>query len=89
MELREGQDDQWRKLKSVLNPKGKSEYPTLITKDEHGEITKAYTTETKLDAFASKLEQTFTREGDTTKYSEHWKHTIDNTINHNAHFLHH
>ena len=87
MELKEGQDDQWRKLKGLLNPRGKSEYPTLITKDAQGNETKAYTTEAKLEVFASSLQQTFTREGYTTKYNDYWKHTIDNTIIRDSHLF--
>ena len=87
LELREGQDDQWRKLKGLLNPRKKSEYPTLITKDARGNTIKAYTTEDKLESFASSLEQTFTREGDTTNYNDATKHSIDNEIHQHVHLF--
>ena len=64
MELSEGHNDAWGKLRSVINPKKSFIYPTLTTTDEHNNVTKHTTTEQKLDAFADQLTKTFTNDGD-------------------------
>ena len=57
MELSEGQDAAWCKIRSVLNPKSASyNYPTLVSRGK-GEIKiRSVTTSKKLDTFASQLE---------------------------------
>ena len=62
MELSEGHNDVWRKLRSVINPRKRSEYPTLTTTDEHNNVTKHTTTEQKFDAFADQLRHLQTTE---------------------------
>ena len=52
IELSEGHNDAYRKLRSVINPRKRSVYPTLTTTDEHNNVTKHTTTKQKLDAFA-------------------------------------
>ena len=54
-----GHNDAWRKLRSIINPRKRSEYPTLTTTDEHNNVTIHTTTEQKLDAFAGQLTKTF------------------------------
>ena len=87
MELSEGHNDAWRKLRSVINPRKRSVYPTLTTADEHNNVTKHTTTEQKLDAFADQLTKTFTNDGDTTNYDDNWKHTVDTYIDTNSQML--
>ena len=87
MELAEGHNDSWRKLKSVINPRLRSEYPTLITTDQHNNITRHTTTTQKLNAFADQLTETFTNDGDTTNYDEDWKQTVDTYVNTNNQML--
>ena len=70
MELSEGHNDAWRKLRSVINPRKRTVYPTLTTTDEHNDVTKHTTTEQKLDAFTDQLTKTFTNDGDTTNYDD-------------------
>ena len=87
MELSEGHNDAWRKLRSVINPRKRSVYPTLTTTDEHNNVTKHTTTEQKLDAFADQLTKTFTNDGDTTNYDDNWKQTVDAYIDTNSQML--
>ena len=63
-------NDAWLKLRSVINPRKKSVYPTLTTTDEHTNVTKHTTTEQKLDAFADQLTKTFANDVDTTNYDD-------------------
>ena len=51
IELSEGHNHAWRKLRSVINPKKRFIYPTLTTTDEHNNVTKHTTTEQKLDIY--------------------------------------
>ena len=45
MEVSEGQDAAWCKIRSVLNPKSASyNYPTLVSRDEGGIKTRSVTT---------------------------------------------
>ena len=63
MELSEGQDAAWCKIRSVLNRKSASyNYPTLVPRGEGGIKTRSVTTSEKLDTFASQLEAVFTNE---------------------------
>ena len=63
MELSEGQDAAWRKIRSVLNRKsGLYDYPALVHIDEGGIKTRSVTTTEKLETFASHLECVFTNE---------------------------
>ena len=63
MELTEGQDAAWCKIRSVLNPKSASyNYPTLVSRGKGGIKTRSVTTSEKLDTFASQLEAVFTNE---------------------------
>ena len=87
MELSEGHNDAWRKLRSVINPKKSFIYPTLTTTDEHNNVIKHTTTEQKLDAFADQLTKTFTNDGDTTNYDDNWKQTVDAYIDTNSQML--
>ena len=87
MELSEGHNDAWRKLRSVITPKKSFIYPTLTTTDEHNNVTKHTTTEQKLDAFADQLTKTFTNDGDTTNYDDNWKQTVDAYIDTNSQML--
>ena len=87
MELSGGHNDAWRKLRSVINPRKRSVYPTLTTTDEHNNVTKHTTTEQKLDAFADQLTKTFTNDGDTTNYDDNWKQTVDTYIDTNSQML--
>jgi len=85
MNLDEGQGDSWRKLRSVINPRTDSSIPALVSTNAQGAKTHAYTTQAKLDAFANKLTEIFTEEGDVTKYDEHWRQLNDNTLqNHHS-----
>ena len=78
MELAEGQDHSWRKLKSVLNPKtGSLSYPTIVSTNSTGDKARASTTSDKLDTFASQLEQIFTEEGDIQFFDEENRSRID------------
>ena len=52
MELSEGHNDAWRKLRSTINPRKHSECQTLTTTDEHNNITRHTTIEQKLNVFA-------------------------------------
>ena len=57
MELSECQDAAWCKIRSVLNPKSVSyNYPTPVSRDEGGLMTRSVTTTEKLETFASQLE---------------------------------
>ena len=87
MELSEGHNDAWRKLRSVINPRKRSEYPTLTTTDEHNNVTKHTTTEQKFDAFSDQLTKTFTNDGDTTNYDDNWKQTVVAYIDTNSQML--
>ena len=87
MELSEGHNHVWRKLRSVINPRKRSVYSTLTTTDEHNNVTKHTTTEQKLDAFADQLTKTFTNDGDTTNYDNNWKQTVDAYIDTNSQML--
>ena len=87
MELSEGHNDAWRKLRSVINHRKRPEYPTLTTSDEHKNITKHTTTEQKLDAFADQLTKTFTNDGETTNYDDNWNRTVDAHIDTNSQML--
>ena len=87
MELSEGNNYSWRKLRSVINPRKRSEYPTLTMTDGHNNITKHTTTEQKLDAFADQLTKTFTNDGDTTNYDDNWKQAVDAHIDTNSQML--
>ena len=87
MELSEGDNDAWRKLRSVINPRKRSVYTTLTTTDEHNNVTKHITTEQKLDAFADRLTKTFTNDRDTTNYDNNWKQTVDAYIDTNSQML--
>ena len=87
MELSEGHNDAWRKLRSVINPKKSFIYLTLTTTDEHNNVTKHTTTEQKFDAFADQLTKTFTNDGDTTNYDDNWKQTVDAYIDTNSQML--
>ena len=81
MELAEGQDHSWRKLKSVLNPKtGSLSYPTLVSTNSKGGKTRATTTSEKLDTFASQMEQIFTEDGDTQLFDDNNRTRIDNLV---------
>ena len=63
MELSEGQDAAWCKIRSVLNTRSASyNYPTLVTRGKAGIQTRSLTTSEKLDTFASQLEVVFTNE---------------------------
>ena len=87
MELSEGHNDAWRKLRSVINLRKRFIYPTLTTTDEHNNVTKHTTTEQKLDAFADQLNKAFTNDGDTTNYDDNWKQTVDAYIDTNSQML--
>ena len=87
MELSDGHHEAWRKLRSVINPRKRYEYPTLTTTDEHNNVTKHTTTEQKLDAFADQLTKTFTNDGDTTNYDDNGKQTVDAYIDTNSQML--
>ena len=81
MELAEGQEGSWRKLKSVLNPKtGSLSYPTLVSTNSKGDKVRATTTSEKLETFASQLEQIFTEEGDTQFFDADNRSRIDKQI---------
>ena len=87
MELSEGHYDAWRKLRSVINSRKRSEYPTLTTTDEHNDIIKHTTTEQKLDAFADQLTKTFTNDGDATNYDGNWEQAVNAYIDTNGRML--
>ena len=71
MELSEGQDAVWCKIRSVLNPKSASyNYPTLVSRGKGGIQTRSVTTSEKLDTFASQLEEVFTNEIENTVFDE-------------------
>ena len=76
MELSEGQDAAWCKIRSVLNPKSASyNYPTSRGK---GRIkTRSVTTSEKLDTFASQLEAVFTNENENSVFDEEVKTDVD------------
>ena len=53
MELSEGQDDAWCKIRSVLNPKSAPyNYPTLVSRDEGGIKRNVFNEEVKTDVDA-------------------------------------
>ena len=85
--LDEGQGDSWRKLRNLINPRSNFDYPTLVSTDTNGVKTHAYTTQDKLEAFADKLEQTFTKEGNVTNFDDDWRQHIDEDIHTNAPLL--
>ena len=71
MELSEGQDAAWCKIRSVLNPKSASyNYPTLVSRDKGGIKTRSVTTSEKLD---TQLEAVFTNEIENTVFDEEVK----------------
>ena len=82
MELSEGQ-----KLRNVINPRKRSVYPTLRTTDEHNNVRKQTTPGQKLDAFADKLTEAITNDGDATNYDDNWKQTVDAYIDINSQIL--
>ena len=78
MELSEGQDAAWCKIRSVLNPKSASyNYPTLVSRGEGGIKTRSVTTSEKLDTFASQLEAVFTNEVENPVFDEEVKTDVD------------
>ena len=78
MDLSEGQDAAWCKIRSVLNPKSASyNYPTLVSRDKGGIKTRSVTTSEKLDTFASLLEAVFTNEIENTVFDEEVKTDVD------------
>ena len=61
VEICEGEDSVWRKVRSVLNPqKASYNYPTPVTVDEGGIKTISATTSENLERFPSQLESVFT-----------------------------
>ena len=75
MELSEGQDAAWCKIRSVLNPKSASyNYPT---RGKGGIKTRSVTTSEKLDTFASQLEAIFTNEIENSVFDEELKTDVD------------
>ena len=82
MELSEGQDAAWCKIRSVLNPKSASyNYPTLVSRCIGGIKTKSVTTSEKLDIFASQLEVVFTNEIENSVFDEEVKTDVDAELN--------
>ena len=78
MELSEGQDAAWCKIRSVLNPKSASyNYPTLVSRGKGGIKTRSVTTSEKLDTFASQLEAVFTNEIENSVFDEEVKTDVD------------
>ena len=81
MELSEGQDAAWCKIRSVLNPKSASyNYPTLVSRGKGGGggiKTRSVITSEKLDTFASQLEAVFTNEIENTVFDEEVKTDVD------------
>ena len=78
MELSEGQDAAWCKIRSVLNPKSASyNNPILVSRDKGGIKTRSVTTSEKLDTFASQLEAVFTNEIENTVFDEEVKTDVD------------
>ena len=71
MELSEGQNAAWCKIRSVLNPKSATyNYPTLVSRDEGAIKTRSVTTTEKLETFASQLESVFTNEIENNVFDE-------------------
>ena len=71
MELYEGQDAAWCKIRSVLNLNSASyNYPTLVSRDEGGIKTRPVTTTEKQETFASQLEGVFTNEIENNVFDE-------------------
>ena len=78
MELSEGQDAAWCKIRSVLNPKSASyNYPTLVSRGKGGIKSRSVTTSKKLDTFASQLEAVFTNEIENSVFDEEVKTDVD------------
>ena len=78
MELTEGQDAAWCKIRSVLNPKSASyNYPILVSRDEGGIKTTSVTTTEKLETFASQLEGVFINEIENNVFDEEVKTDVD------------
>ena len=78
MELSEGQDAAWCKIRSVFNPKSASyNYPTLVSRGEGGIKTRSVSTSEKLDTFASQLEAVFTNEIENFVFDDVVKTDVD------------
>ena len=75
MQLSEGQEAAWCKIRSVLNPKSASyNYPT---RGKAGIKTRSVTTSEKLDTFASQLKAVFTNEIENSFFDEEVMTDVD------------
>ena len=81
MELSEGQDAAWCRIRSVLNPMSAPyNYPTLVSRDEGRIKTRSVTTAEKLETFASQLEGVFTNEIENNVFDQGVKTDVDDEL---------
>lgn len=81
LELKDNQNTSWHTLKSIMGTKNKkTNCPTLLIKDEEGNIIKkAETTEDKIETFTNAISTLFTPD-DKPEFDENYKTKVDNTI---------